>query len=95
MQPHCTLMTIRQSTNVRNACAGVPQVVSDMPPHRSLRGAEAVGGGRTFDDGCRGVGGNWAIPTCSVGASPPVFLICLLALSLHLPSSACTPLTLP
>ncbi len=39
-----------------------------MPPHRSLRGAEAVGGGRTFDDGCRGVGGNWAIPTCSVGA---------------------------
>ena len=38
-----------------------------MPPHRSLRGAEAVGGGRTFDDGCRGVGGNWAIPTCSVG----------------------------
>ena len=46
------------------------QVVSDMPPHRSLRGAEAVGGGRTFDDGCRGVGGNWAIPTCSVGAVP-------------------------
>ena len=53
-----------------NACVGSAiQVVSDMPPHRSLRGAEAVGGGRTFDDGCRGVGGNWAIPTCSVGDS--------------------------
>ncbi len=50
-------------------CLPGRQVVSDMPPHRSLRGAEAVGGGRTFDDGCRGVGGNWAIPTCSVGAS--------------------------
>ena len=26
-----------------------------------------MGGGRTFDGGTRGVGGNWGCPTCSAG----------------------------
>lgn len=47
------------------------QVTSDMPPHASLRGADASDAGngpRTFDDGCRGVGGSMLIPTTSAGA---------------------------
>lgn len=53
--------------------SGGTQVTSDIPAHASLKGQSASGGGRTFDDGCRGVGGNWCIPTTSVGdaATPP------------------------
>lgn len=45
------------------------QVTSDMPPHASLKGADTGDGGRTFDNGCRGVGGSMLIPTTSAGAS--------------------------
>lgn len=44
-----------------------------MPPHASLKGAQAGGEGRTFDDGCRGVGGSPLIPTTSAGGD----LLCL------------------
>lgn len=47
----------------------VAQVTSDIPAHASLKGQDACGGGRTFDDGCRGVGGTPGNPTTSVGAA--------------------------
>lgn len=50
------------------AIIGRDQVVSDMPPHGHLRGQSCAVGDRTFDHGTRGVGGNPACPTCSVGA---------------------------
>lgn len=50
------------------AIIGREQVVSDMPPHGHLRGQSCAVGDRTFDHGTRGVGGNPACPTCSVGA---------------------------
>lgn len=49
------------------AIIGRNQVVSDMPPHGHLRGQSCAVGDRTFDHGTRGVGGNLACPTCSVG----------------------------
>lgn len=49
------------------AIMGRDQVVSDMPPHGHLRGQSCAVGDRTFDHGTRGVGGNLACPTCSVG----------------------------
>ncbi|KAL3139134.1 hypothetical protein ABBQ32_005920 [Trebouxia sp. C0010 RCD-2024] len=49
------------------AIIGRDQVVSDMPPHGHLRGQSCAVGDRNFDHGTRGVGGNLACPTCSVG----------------------------
>jgi len=49
------------------AIIGRNQVTSDIPAHASLKGQDACGGGRTFDDGCRGVGGTPGNPTTSVG----------------------------
>lgn len=49
------------------AIIGRHQVVSDMPPHSHLRDQSCAVGDRTFDKGTRGVGGNLACPTCSVG----------------------------
>lgn len=43
------------------------QVTSDIPAHNCLKDCDAGDGGRTFDDGCRGVGGNAGCPTTSVG----------------------------
>ena len=51
------------------AIIGRDQVVSDIPPHGHLRGQSCAVGDRTFDHGTRGVGGNLACPTCSVGAN--------------------------
>ena len=62
------------------AIIGRDQVVSDMPPHGHLRGQSCAVGDRTFDHGTRGVGGNLACPTCSVGANgakrSPCFGVC-------------------
>lgn len=63
------------------AIIGRDQVVSDIPPHGHLRGQSCAVGDRTFDHGTRGVGGNLACPTCSVGAccvrGSPCFGVCV------------------
>lgn len=48
------------------AVIGSDQKASDMPPHSFLRGL-GTGDGRSFDDGCRGVGGTCSVPCTSVG----------------------------
>ncbi len=49
------------------AVIGRAQVTSDMPPHNFLKGIQASLGQRSYDDGCRGVGGTVHVPCTSVG----------------------------
>jgi hypothetical protein len=49
------------------AVIGQAQVTSDMPPHNFLKGIQASLGQRSYDDGCRGVGGTVHVPCTSVG----------------------------
>lgn len=49
------------------AIIGRNQVTSDMPPHNWLKQAQASLGKRTYDGGCRGVGGTVEVPCTSVG----------------------------
>ena len=49
------------------AVIGRGQVTSDMPPHNFLKGIQASLGQRSYDDGCRGVGGTVHVPCTSVG----------------------------
>ncbi len=48
------------------AVIGRAQKTSDMPPHSFLRDIPTVDG-RSYDDGCRGVGGTCSVPCTSVG----------------------------
>jgi hypothetical protein len=48
------------------AVIGRAQKTSDMPPHSFLRDMSTFDG-RSFDDGCRGVGGTCSVPCTSVG----------------------------
>lgn len=49
------------------AVIGREQVTSDMPPHNFLKELQASLGQRTYDNGCRGVGGTVHVPCTSVG----------------------------
>ena len=77
----------KKCSSERGGMCGGAQVTSDIPAHASLRGQDA-GGTRTFDDGCRGVGGNWGIPTASVGATTRLLHlpVCLARLACDAPA---------
>lgn len=66
---HCPAAVIGRMATAGCSIAviGRRQVTSDMPPHRFLRGVKASLGQRTYDDGCRGVGGTKRVPCTSVG----------------------------
>ncbi|EKX55245.1 hypothetical protein GUITHDRAFT_53200, partial [Guillardia theta CCMP2712] len=50
------------------AVIGRNQVTSDMPPHAFLKNLQTgEGSGRSYDTGCRGVGGTCKVPCTSVG----------------------------
>eukprot|EP00960_Hanusia_phi_P029360 747912-Hanusia_phi.AAC.1 len=54
--------------NASIAVIGRSQVTSDMPPHTFLKNLQTgETSGRSYDTGCRGVGGTCSVPCTSVG----------------------------
>ncbi|GAB4819447.1 hypothetical protein N2152v2_006493 [Parachlorella kessleri] len=49
------------------AIIGKTQVTSDIPAHSGVKGVQCEGESRSYDNGTRGLGGNMACPTASVG----------------------------